>query len=125
MSYLKSFTKVLENFINELSEMYPDDNHIEMAKNTIYLLKKTNPRKLLDFFYEYLCLPYETKIINKDETFFFNKNYDDEVSEYVKSLNVITNLKKYWSSMSEKTKETIWLYMNLMVKLSKKYKNAV
>ena len=57
--------------------------------------------------------------------FFFNKSYDGEVSDCVKSLNVITNLKRYWSSMTDKTKETIWLYMNLMVKLSKKYKNAV
>ena len=125
MSYLKSFLKVLEKFINELSDMYPEDNHFDLAKNTLYLLKKTNPRKVLEFFYTYLVVPYEQKIIERDETFFFNKSYDGEVSEYVKSLNVITNLKRYWSSMTDKTKETIWLYMNLMVKLSKKYKNAV
>ena len=124
MSYLKSFINVLEKFIDELSDMYPEDNHFEMAKNTLYFLKKTNPRKVLEFFYSYMVIPYEKKIIEKDETFFFNKSYDEEVSEYVKSLNVITNLKRYWSSMSEKTKETIWLYVHLMVKLCKKYKSA-
>ena len=53
MSYLKSFNKVLEDFIKELSEMYPNDKEIDLAKNSIYLLKKTNPRKLIEFFYQY------------------------------------------------------------------------
>ena len=59
MSYLKSFTKVLENFINELSEVHPDDNHVEMAKKTIYLLKKTNLRNYWIFMNIYV--PYELK----------------------------------------------------------------
>ena len=70
-------------------------------------------------------MPFEDKIINKDETFFINRNYDEDVSEYVKSLNVITNLKKYWEKMSDSTKNNIWLYMQIMIKLCKKYMNAV
>ena len=124
MSYLKSFNKVLEDFITELSEMYPSDKEIDLAKNTIYLLKKTNPRKLIEFFYQYF-LPFEEKIKNKDESFFISRNYDEDVSEYVKSLNVITNLKKYWEEMSVQTKNNIWLYMQIMIKLCKKYMNAV
>ncbi len=124
MSYLKSFTKVLEDFITELSEMYPQDKEIDLAKNTIYLLKKTNPRKLIEFFYQYF-LQFEQKINNKDESFFINRDYDNDVSEYVKSLNVITNLKKYWKLMSEQTKDNIWLYIQVLIKLCKKYMNAV
>tara|TARA_B100001094_G_C17775202_1_gene597026 strand:+ start:141 stop:503 length:363 start_codon:yes stop_codon:yes gene_type:complete len=119
MSYLKAFTKQMEQFINELSEMFPQDKHIAMGKSTLFIVKKANPRKLLEFF-KFYFYKYEDKIMSKDESFFLERNFDDQLSDYVKSLNAITNLKQYWKNLTEKTKNTIWLYLIVLLKLSKK-----
>ena len=119
MSYLKAFTTQLDKFFNELCEMFPEDKNIAMAKDTLFFVKKTNPRKLLEFF-KYYFYQYETKILQKDESFFLERNYDNDLSDYVKSLNAVTNLKQYWKNLSEQTKNSIWLYLIVLLKLSKK-----
>ena len=58
--------------------------------------------------------------MEKDESFFLERDYNDQLSDYVKSLNAVTNLKQYWKNLSEKTKENIWLYLIVLIKLSKK-----
>ena len=119
MSYLKAFTTQMTNFMNELHEMFPNDRSISIANDSLYLIVKTNPRKLLDFFKEYF-LPHEHNILTMNEDFFLKRNYDDEISDYVKSFNAITNLKNYWSKMSLESKKNIWLYLKVLIKLSKK-----
>lgn len=119
MSYLKAFTNQSERFFNELTEMFPQDKHIAMAKNSLFIIKKANPRKLLELFKHYFYC-YEKKILEKDESFFLERDYDDQLSDYVKSLNAVTNLKQYWKNLSDNTKNSIWLYLIILLKLSKK-----
>ena len=119
MSKLSAFITQLTNLVEELHALYPKDSDILMGKNSLYLIKKTNPRKLLNLFREHV-LPYETFIIDKDEKFFLNNTYKDQLQgQYNDSLQTILNLKKYWSSMSDNTKKNIWLYFNILVKLCK------
>ena len=122
MSYLNAFCKQLENLSEELCELYPTDINLKTANTSIQLLKKTNPRKLLDLFKNYI-LKYENEILLKDESFFIKKNYKDDVSVdvvYENYTSIIDLLKKYWSSMTSKSKENIWLYLIVLIKLTKK-----
>jgi len=119
MSFLSAFNKQIENFINELSELYPKDLDIAFAKNTIYLLKKANPKKLLEIFKAYIT-PFEDQILKRNEDFFLKRKYDDIHGGIESSLNTVMNLKKYWSIMTDNTKNSIWLYLQVLIKLAKK-----
>ena len=119
MTYLKAFTTQAENFFTELTEMFPHDKNIKIAQTSLMFIKKTNPRKLLELF-KYYIYRYETKIMQRDESFFLQRSFDDDMSEYVKSLNAVTDLKDHWCTMSEKTKDSIWMYFIVLIKLSKK-----
>jgi len=119
MSYLSAFNTQLENFINELSELFPKDTDIAFAKNTIYLLKKTNPKKTSKIFKSYMN-KFEDQINNKNEDFFLNRNYNDIHDGVKSSLNTVMNLKKYWKSMTNNTRNNIWLYLQILIKISKK-----
>lgn len=119
MSTLSAFITQITNLVDELHALYPKDSDILMGKNSLYLIKKTNPRKLLELFRNHV-LPYEKFIIDNDENFFLNNTYKEQLqSNYNDSLQTILNLKKYWSSMSDNTKKNIWLYFNILVKLCK------
>ena len=123
MSFLKAFCIQLENMSEELSDLFHKDVNLRTVYNSIILLRKSNPRKLYEIFMQYV-LRYEKQILKKDESFFLDKNYEDELIEMKtydsKNINIIKCLKKYWSQMSDKSKENIWLYLNVLIKLSKK-----
>ena len=77
---LKIFLNQMENFIIELNETY-DDSNFKMMKESFTLVKKINPRKILDNFILY-CYPYKDYIFNKNSDFFMNMNYDNETKKY-------------------------------------------
>ena len=119
MSFLTAFNKQIENFIGELHDLYPQDLDIGMAKNTIYLLKKANPKKLFTIFKTYIT-PFEQQILKKNEDFFLKRDYNDIHGGVESSLDTVMNLKKYWATMTESTKNNIWLYLQVLIKLSNK-----
>ena len=101
MSKLTAFVTQLTNLVDELHALYPKDSDILMGKNSIYLVKKTNPRKLLELFRMH-AMPYEDYIINKNEDFFLNNTFKDQLqNNYNDSLQTVLNLKKYWSTICQ------------------------
>jgi len=120
MSLLTAFTNQLTNLMTELHELYPKDTDIETKRTAIEFIKKTNPRLLANGFKKYVY-PYKSKIMNKDEMFFKNNNYDKEVDTSRPDIvKTIVTLKKYWDEIGENNRNTIWLYFQVMIKLVEK-----
>lgn len=126
MSSLSAFNNQLINLIDNLSKMYPNDPDIQFTKTTVSFIKKTNPRKLSDVFNKYVK-QYETKIMEKDEEFLMKNNFIDEKNfneisnqkmDYAEGI--ISNLRKYWSSMDDESKENIWKYLQVLILLNNK-----
>jgi hypothetical protein len=98
---------MMEQFIDELSMTFPTENKIKVYKNSFDMMKKTNPRKILDIFLENVS-PYSTHIMNKDESIMM----DDSIA-----LNRELNLKGIWESkdITNNTKEAIWAHLNTLL----------
>ena len=122
---LTAFNNTLNMFIEELISSYPQEREFVLFKNTIALIRKANPKKILVLFNEYIE-PYVVNIKDKNEVFFLNESYSDIVEENVKDTNnawrFIDNLKQYWRKTSETNKDVIWKYLNTLITLSEKYK---
>jgi len=125
MSTLSAFTNQLQNLINNLSKMYPNDPDIIFSKTTVGFIKRTNPRKLSEIFNKYVK-QYESQIMSKDEEFLMNNNFTEgdnieiinQKIDYAESI--IANLRKYWSSMDDDSKENIWKYLQVLIILNNK-----
>jgi hypothetical protein len=109
------FTQLV-GLATELVEMYPNDVDVSLGLTTIQLLKSTNPAMLLKFVYDNL-VPFEDKIMAKNESFFVDYSYT-EYGEYV-DMSIFSKLKQYHSTMSEESKEMTWKYVHNILKLSK------
>ena len=68
MSKLSAFVTQLTNLVDELHGLYPQDRDILMGKNSLYLVKKTNPRKIVELFKLHV-MPHEQFILTKNEDF--------------------------------------------------------
>ena len=128
MSYLTTFTNLIQEFIEKLSDLYPEDKDFTHFKTYLLILKKTNPRKVLELFDKH-CLQYREYIKNKDENFLLTNDFvkdtkniniiDDE-----DIFNIMLKLRLYWGKMSKDTKDNIWKYLNLFLLLSDKLNNS-
>ena len=118
MSVLGVFNTQIVNFANTLSERFPNDVELRMAKDAILLMKQANPRKNLELFRQYGYI-YKEPILNKDENFIINTNFVSDLSidnkEY--AMGIMNKLKQYWGEIDDLEKSNIWSYLNVLIKL--------
>jgi hypothetical protein len=105
------------SFVNELSQMYPEDADFPVFATTLSLLKSTNPMMVVNFIKSEIVDCYGDKIAIRDESFFLNQDLStrDDVD-----LNVVDKLKQYIVGMSPATKDTVWAYIEVITRLSTK-----
>jgi len=100
-------------FINELKQMYPEDTDFNTFLTTLNLLKNTNPMLVVNYIKSEVIDIYEDKITTRDETFFLEQNYSQKNAD----MNIIYKLKEYVKGMSPASKEVVWQYIDLLMKL--------
>ena len=117
---LGAFNNVLSKFIEDLIVIFPEENDFRVFKNGFFLLKKTNPRKVLNLFIYYYQNNKE-KIDNKDDKFFLDKDTEslaETDDNYI--IKIMDKLKIYWINLSDTNKQTVWKYLNTLIKISEK-----
>jgi hypothetical protein len=62
--------------------VFPDNADIDSAKTALFLIKKTNPRILLNAWTTYIVEPYNDQIEKGDIGFFLDKDYTRDL-EYM------------------------------------------
>tara|TARA_B100001123_G_C15283520_1_gene1014806 strand:+ start:890 stop:1264 length:375 start_codon:yes stop_codon:yes gene_type:complete len=118
MSNLTKFNLTLENLINDLILVFPDYKNLLIFKEKFILLKGSNPRIIMTYF-KNTVFQYKEQINNKDNNFFLEKDYDEDV--YIENeqwaLDEVLNLKVLWKKLTEENKETVWSYFQILIKL--------
>lgn len=104
-------------FLNELSQLYPEDVDFPVFKQTLGLLKTTNPMLVVNIIRDEVLSKYADKIKARDESFFMNHSYDEHKEV---SLDIMEKLKGYISTMSPSTKECVWKYIEVLTQLSER-----
>ena len=119
MSQLTAFNSQLINFIQYLETKFPDNVQIKSYGTSIELLKKVNPRKLVEGFYEFVY-PYKKEIMDSNESFFMNKDYTEDVGGDSDSMLEAIQLKEIWNTASDDVHSQIFRYFQLLCLLTEK-----
>ena len=117
MTLLKAFINQINNLIHELNEILPYNKELEVNRMTIELVIKTNPRLILTAF-NYYVYPYKQQIMEKNEDFFIDYDTPENPEVNQQILQTFNVLKRYWSTLTEQTKDTVWLYLQVLIKIS-------
>jgi hypothetical protein len=120
MSVLGAFCNQLTRFFEELQSSYPEEKSISMGLEAIKAAKKSNPKLVLDMFYEYIYKPANDLIINrKDEELIIlaRSIMSTRFNELMPALMIFD---KYWPTMSNTNREVIWQYLEVLCKLCEK-----
>ena len=120
---LTAFNNLVINFCDDLIYIFPEENDFKVYKRGISMLNSMNAKKVCVLFRAYSSI-YKEQIVNKDEKFFLDNNYNTIVNDYNNvyddntSIELIINkLKHYWEKLSDTNKYKIWEYLNSLLKL--------
>ena len=121
-AFTGAFCNQLIRFFEELQNTFPEEKSISMGLEAIKAGKKSNPRLVLDMFYEHLYKPANDLIVNRK---------DDELRTLAKSvlssqfnelMPALMIFDKHWPQMSQSNRDVIWQYLEVLCKLCEKAK---
>ena len=95
---------MFDTFLSELSQTFPTHTPLKVYMTKFEVLKKSNPRAVLNKFIEHIT-PYGEYIQNRDETVF-----QQEIVPFLKEIS----FKECWESAdaNEETKNAIWSHLS-------------
>ena len=123
---VKTFNEKLLEFVKDLILLY-NDNDLYNFKNSINMVSLIDERKPIKLFREVIVNKYKKQLFTKDEQFFLDHHYEDEMAcreqkeEVDMSTNLVVKIKSYWKDLTNENKEIIWKYFKLLVILCEKY----
>jgi len=123
-SILRAFNTHFFDFIDDLICIFPENNDLVIAKTSFDTIKKANPTAIIKAWVKFVYIPYKNVIDNGDISFFFDKDYNDDLSNLSNSnkiLNIIDTLRMPIKEMGDANKEHTSKYIQNLSKLSMMY----
>mgnify|MGYP006416829457 FL=1 len=128
MSILTAFNTQVQNLIDDLKKLYPNEKDINLFREKFKLVKFANPRIIIENFIVYVY-PYKEFIMNKNEKYFIEEDnsINRECDKNEISLTKVINFKKLWEKTSDKNKDAIWKYFQVLIILAERWfkENAI
>ena len=107
MTSVGAFNDMMEQFLDELVQTFPEEKAIKKYKASFELVRKANPRKCVESFMATIT-PFAHKITSKDESIL-----DDEFN-LIRDINI----KAHWTpELSQNTKDAVWQYLQTLYML--------
>jgi hypothetical protein len=114
--FLDAFFNQFISFLGELKGMYPEDPDFPNFVTAITLIRNTNPMLAVNYIKSEVIDPFQEKIAARDESFFMDQDYTQKNAD----IDVIHKLKEYVREMTPESKEVVWQYIELLMKLTLK-----
>jgi len=120
MSVLAAFCNQMIRFFEELQGSYPEEKSISMGLEALQAAKRSNPRLILDMFYEYLYKPANDLIMTRNDEAIMKLARTIMSTQFNELMPTLMIFDKYWPEMSQPNREVIWQYLTVLCKLCEK-----
>ena len=116
---LKAFINQFTDFVEDVQSVFPDNADIDSAKTALFLLKKTNPRILLNTWTTFIAEPYGGQIEQGDIGFFLDKDYTQDL-EYMGNavMQKVDTIRKPVRDMGPENQAKTMKYIQNLTKLA-------
>jgi hypothetical protein len=120
MSVLSAFNSQLLKFFEDLSETFPEERDIRVAREALEGARKINPRLILDLFYEHVARDLRQAILEEDAEKIVKVGRIKIETQFNEILPAITIFDKHWATLSEQNRASIWKYLKVLIALCDK-----
>lgn len=124
---LTAFNDHFVEFLDDIIRVFPDDSDILASKNSASLIRKANPRLIIQIWNSYVVGKYKDMIDAGNIEFFINKDYADDLvhaDNSKKIVEVIDRLRNPIKMMTPEDQAKTMKYIQNLTKLSAIYVSA-
>lgn len=121
---LTAFNDHFIEFLDDIISIFPEDEDILSSKNSMLLIRKSNPRLIIYIWNGYVVGKYKDKIEAGNVDFFINKDYADDLvysSNSLKIVEVIDRIRKPVKMMNSDDQVKTMKYVQNLTKLTTLY----
>jgi len=122
---MRSFNIHFAEFMKDISSILPENQDIKKGLNAFEVIKRLTPSLLIKSWYTNVYIPYTVEIDKGDISFFYEKNYDDDINQLSNAdeiTNIIDKLRLPIKTMKDINKQHTMKYIKNLCELSKLYK---
>ena len=124
VEFMRVFNAQLENMFKDISSIFPDNKEIKIAQMKYDSIRKMNPSLIIKIWFQYIYLPYASIIDTGDITFFYDKDYSEDLKHITGSKDIIVmidNVRTPIKSMNEENKIKMAKYIKNLSSISVLY----
>lgn len=121
---LSGFNNHLNELLESLIEVLPDNTELKTAYTSITTLRKANPRLIIPIWKTYVLDKYETNIMAGNLEYFLNKDYTEDVKDTGNAVTVLEKINVVKNTIKTLDKDNLdktVLYLQNLTKLCKVY----
>jgi len=96
----RAFNALFIDFIKDIINIYPENKDISKAKTSFETIKKMNPAFIIKTWYPLVYAPYKEVIDSGDISFFFAKNYTEDLAHIPNSEEILKLIDKVRAPIS-------------------------
>ena len=121
-SYAACFNEQALRLLKDLISLYPGDEDLLLFKSGFLVMSSDIIAPALAF-KEHVAGPYGARILARDEAFFTNPEFADELQAQQDTdfRAVLSKLAAYWDAMHADDKDSVWTVLILLCRLSDKF----
>ena len=123
---LKGFNNQFEEFLDDVVILFPSNGEIKKTKTALLMLRKANPKMIINIWYRYVCEKYETEINNENIEYFLEKDYSEDLQKNANASQVLQGIDKIRAplrQLDQDNKKQCLQYLKNLNQLSKIYNN--
>lgn len=120
----RAFNSHLIEFFDDISRIYPENQDIIKAKSSFETLKKANPSLIVKAWFKKVYTPYQSVIDSGDISFFFDKDYSQDLQSIANSgdiMKMIDKIREPVRGMTDSNKDHCMQYIQNLSKISTAY----
>jgi len=108
-------------FVSDIQNVFPDDVDILTAKNSLFSIRKANPKMIVKIWKTFIADKYQKEIESGDLSFFMEKDYSSDIQGTENSSKImesINRLRGPIKQMTPENQEKTMKYVQNLTKLS-------
>lgn len=121
-SILGVFNTQLIRFFEDLYQTFPEERDIKSALELIKFAKQSNPKIILDLFYIHVYVSLNEAVAREDSDFIVNYAHNKIQGEFNEISPALTIFDKYWDTMGDNNRSSIWKHLKVLCALCEKAK---
>lgn len=119
-AFIDRFNHTAEEFLTELSQTFPSVAVLSQFRTGFSFLRKVDKQQPQSVFDRYVASKYKQYILDQDEVFFLNENYDVSGEKKDYWMDFIDSIRQIWQGMTDDNKAIVWKYFRVLIALNDK-----